>query len=78
MKKMHVIEGFRCKSCGLCVEVCPKKALSIGKTLNASGYEMVEVDKEKCILCGLCRIVCPDVAIGVIEVPDAACPCGDT
>ncbi len=66
--KKHVIDGRRCKSCGLCVDACPKGALAIGRTLNERGYEVVENDPDKCVLCGLCRIVCPDVAIGVIEV----------
>jgi 2-oxoglutarate ferredoxin oxidoreductase subunit delta len=67
-KKKHVISARRCKSCGLCVDNCPKNALIIGHTLNENGNEVVENDPEKCVLCGLCRLVCPDVAIGVIEI----------
>ncbi|MDD4731689.1 MAG: 4Fe-4S binding protein [Desulfovibrio sp.] len=67
--KKHVICAERCKSCGLCVEACPKDTLAIGKHLNSQGYNVVEqVAPENCVLCGLCRIVCPDVAIGVVPL----------
>lgn len=66
--KLHLIEGERCKSCGLCVEACPKKTLGIGSNLNTQGYAyVVQVAPEQCVKCNICRIVCPDVAIGVIE-----------
>lgn len=66
--KLHLIESVRCKSCGLCVEACPKQTLAIGSELNPQGYAyVVQVAPEKCIKCNVCRIVCPDVAIGVIE-----------
>ncbi len=66
--KMHLIEGRRCKSCGLCVSACPKQTLGIGTALNQQGYAYVtQVVPEKCVKCNICRLVCPDVAIGVIE-----------
>lgn len=58
----------RCKSCGMCISVCPSKTLSVGKNLNAQGYAfVVQSAPEKCINCNICRIVCPDVAIGVVN-----------
>ncbi|HIX65899.1 MAG TPA: 4Fe-4S binding protein, partial [Candidatus Anaerotruncus excrementipullorum] len=37
MAKMTVNQD-RCKGCGLCVEVCPKKIISLDKSvLNAKG-----------------------------------------
>lgn len=67
-KKIHVIDAPRCKSCGLCVETCPKKVLAIGTSINGQGYAYVEQTRPAdCILCGLCGIICPDVAIGVVE-----------
>lgn len=66
--KLHLIEGSRCKSCGLCVSACPKQTLGIGSNLNHQGYAyVVQVAPEKCVKCNICRVVCPDVAIGVIE-----------
>ncbi len=66
--KLHLIEGARCKSCGLCVAACPKQTLGIGTNLNHQGYAyVVQVKPEACGKCNICRIVCPDAAIGVIE-----------
>ncbi len=56
-----------CKGCGLCVEVCPKKLISLDKTvLNVKGYHPAQIsDMELCIGCGMCAIMCPDCAISV-------------
>ena len=31
----HVVETERCKGCGLCKDVCPKKVLEISDTVSA-------------------------------------------
>ena len=67
----------RCRGCGLCVEFCPKKILTIsGKTLNAQGYHPAEVtDMTKCIACAMCAMMCPHVVIRVerdVDKPDDA------
>ena len=56
-----------CKGCGLCVEVCPKKLISLDKSvLNVKGYHPAKVsDMNLCIGCGMCAIMCPDCAISV-------------
>ena len=65
--KVHVIDARRCKSCGLCVDACPKQALAIGQEINGQGYNYaVQAHPENCIKCNICGIVCPDIAIGVI------------
>lgn len=66
MAKMTV-DITRCKGCGLCVEVCPKKIIALDKTaLNAKGYHPATVaEMEKCIGCAMCAIMCPDCAITV-------------
>lgn len=60
------INTNKCKSCYLCVDVCPFKLIKkstnqVGKT----GEFTVEFeDKEKkCIACAQCALVCPDIAI---------------
>ena len=55
----------RCKECGLCVENCPKKAISFANSINKLGYKPVHIDYEKCIACGICYTTCPD---GVYEI----------
>lgn len=65
MKKVVVL-GEYCKSCGLCVNVCPKGVLAIGDKANQKGYYSVAViDESKCISCAMCSVVCPDLALEV-------------
>ena len=67
MTKKIKIDAGRCKSCGICVEHCPRNALAISKTAGKSGYAPVEVDDEKCIGCGMCYIMCPDTVFEILE-----------
>jgi NADPH-dependent glutamate synthase beta subunit-like oxidoreductase/NAD-dependent dihydropyrimidine dehydrogenase PreA subunit len=46
-----------CRDCGLCIEICPKGAISRVEP-NSGGFEMI-VDPEKCIGCGFCAGACP-------------------
>ncbi len=48
-----------CKSCGICVAFCPRKALSL------DDEEKATLDPEKCNGCGVCELFCPDFAIVV-------------
>ena len=48
-----------CQGCGLCIEKCDFKALSIKDGA-------VRVDPEKCVFCGYCAGVCPEFCIKVI------------
>ena len=60
------IEQERCKGCGLCVDACPEKILTIGDKLNLGGYYYAVVtDPESCVGCARCAEMCPDVAISV-------------
>lgn len=57
----------RCKSCGLCIQVCPKKIIHENQEkLNAKGYFPAEVtEMDKCIGCAFCAVICPDCVITV-------------
>ncbi len=56
----------RCKGCGLCVVVCPRKNLKKGEAANAAGsFPVIVVDENDCTGCGLCFLMCPDVSIEV-------------
>ena len=67
MTKVTIQEDV-CKSCGLCVRLCPKGVLATQTShLNVKGYYPVEVaHPEDCIGCMSCAMTCPDVAI-IIE-----------
>lgn len=58
-----------CKSCGLCVQACPKQIIHISvKESNNKGYFVAEVsDMEKCIGCAFCATMCPDCVIEVYK-----------
>lgn len=64
-----IIDPDRCKGCGLCVHMCPKKVLALDKNkLNKKGYTpSVPVHLNKCIGCAICAMMCPDCAITVIK-----------
>ena len=48
------IDPERCKSCGICTESCPAKAIS------SRFKEAHVIDQNKCIRCGVCVSVCPE------------------
>ncbi|MBL7058688.1 4Fe-4S binding protein [Patescibacteria group bacterium] len=55
-----------CKSCGLCIHVCPVKCLSWDdKKITSHGLSSIKIDIEKCIACRGCERICPDLAIEV-------------
>lgn len=67
MPKVEVVSEL-CKSCGLCLNVCPKQVLKIGEKANRKGYYFVEVaSPDQCIGCALCGIVCPDIALKIYK-----------
>ncbi|HOM27941.1 MAG TPA: 4Fe-4S binding protein [Deltaproteobacteria bacterium] len=60
-----IIDQSLCKSCELCVTVCPEQAIRIAETFNTKGYHPAEFVVELCRGCGLCATMCPEVAIEV-------------
>lgn len=62
----HHVDSERCKGCGLCVAVCPKKVLELSDRVNIKGYYPVyQARPEDCVFCTTCCIMCPDVAISI-------------
>ncbi len=60
------IDSERCKACLLCIEFCPKKAISLSNKLNSKGYFAAVFNEEsECTGCASCSLICPDVAIEV-------------
>lgn len=66
MSNLVTINAERCKSCGLCVDICPKKILKLGEIANSKGYyTVVMTDQDKCIACAFCALMCPDLVLEV-------------
>ncbi len=61
------INKERCKGCGLCTSVCPKKIIVTDtETLNDKGYRPAKItEPDKCIGCAFCATICPDCVITI-------------
>ncbi len=58
--KKVLVRQERCKECGICVDACPKNAISFSKEISMTGFRPVVVDDDSCIGCGICYTMCPD------------------
>ena len=59
------IDKNRCKSCYLCLNVCPKGLIKKSSETGITSNFIVEFcDKNnECIGCKSCALICPDLAI---------------
>lgn len=65
-KKLLDYDYKRCNGCGICIEVCPRKAIEMGPLIEiATGLDAppVIIDHTKCSFCGMCASFCPVKAI---------------
>src|SRR3989304_10565112 len=61
-KKVLDYDYKRCNGCGICIEICPRKAIEAGPIIEiATGLDAppVIVDHTKCSFCGMCAAFCP-------------------
>ncbi|HEY1986153.1 MAG TPA: 4Fe-4S dicluster domain-containing protein [Terracidiphilus sp.] len=54
------VDGAECKGCGLCLEACPPKLISLSERLNHYGYRTATYAGSGCTGCGICFLVCPE------------------
>jgi len=57
------IKNKWCKSCEICVDICPKDVLEM------KDFVAVVKKEEDCTGCMLCELLCPDFAVEV-SVPE--------
>lgn len=65
-KKLLDYDYKRCNGCGICIDVCPKKAIEPGPLIEiATGLDAppVIIDHTRCSFCGMCASFCPVKAI---------------
>jgi 2-oxoglutarate ferredoxin oxidoreductase subunit delta len=68
LEKKVVFNEEICKSCSLCVEVCPTNVIFLADYLNGKGYRPAAVvDQENCISCAKCGQICPDTVITIFR-----------
>lgn len=61
-------DSEKCKGCGLCASVCPKKIIGLTGETNSKGFKTPEINEhDKCIGCASCAVICPDCAVEVEE-----------
>ena len=61
-RKLLDYDYKRCSGCGLCIRVCPKKAIEPGPLIEiATGLDAppVIIDHTRCSFCGMCAAFCP-------------------
>ena len=58
------IDVEHCKGCGLCIEACNLKVLSLSESnLNHNGYRYAVYSGHGCNGCGLCFYACPEPGV---------------
>ncbi|MCJ7772332.1 MAG: ferredoxin family protein [Desulfobacterales bacterium] len=79
MAYTHQIDFEKCKGCGLCVDVCPKKVLELTTEVNAKGYfPAYQARPQDCVFCTTCCIMSPDVAITITKTSEEEITTEDT
>lgn len=61
-RRLALLNSVYCKSCAICVELCPKDALA----LDATTRKVVIAKPEACNGCGLCEFLCPDYVLMLV------------
>ena len=61
-----LLDPSLCKSCQICIEVCPRSVFDKTDKISKRGYHIIKVARpSECIGCLECEVLCPDIAITV-------------
>lgn len=58
---LAIVDADRCTGCGICIEACPEKAISVNR--------VAAVEPGLCVGCGECVPECPNEALALDRVP---------
>lgn len=63
-----IIDEEMCKGCGLCISVCPRRAMGLSRQINSRGFHPAgALDLAKCTACAQCALMCPDSCITILK-----------
>jgi len=62
--KKLVVKISWCKSCGICMELCPREVLGAEVVTKS----VILIAPDKCNGCGLCELACPDYVFTIEEL----------
>ncbi|MFC1699209.1 ferredoxin family protein [Candidatus Omnitrophota bacterium] len=59
------VDRHKCKSCELCIDICPRGLLVLDQSLNRRGLAPVRFSRKggECSACGLCVQICPECCL---------------
>ena len=55
-----------CKSCGICMELCPREVLGAEEVTR----KVILIAPDRCNGCGLCELACPDYVFTIQELEE--------
>lgn len=65
-----IIDEELCKGCGLCVTVCPRRAMGLAVHINSRGFHPAALlQPDRCTGCAQCALMCPDACITILKSP---------
>jgi len=60
-REQVIIDKGKCTACGICVQICPCRAIVMGAVAARI--------QQECFLCGQCQAVCPADAVALPQLP---------